>query len=76
MKKYTISDGTLVLQMEDAGGGWYTITSPLEPGLVTEARTIKDAFKMAYDARALLVEARRDLNRWNRTAKPKRKKTG
>lgn len=50
-KTYTVSDGELVLNLEvledDRG---YGVTSPLEPQLVTEAKTIEEAFEMARDA--------------------------
>ena len=61
-KTYTVSDGKLVLTLEalpaDQGGG-YGVTSPLEPQLVTEARTVEEAFEMARDAIAALRESRR-----------------
>jgi len=58
-RTYTISDGELVLTLEDAGDGWFTVTSPIIPGLVTEAKTVPGCFEMARDAIAALraVEA-------------------
>lgn len=59
-KSYTVSDGELVLTLEalpEEGGG-YGVTSPLEPQLVTEAKTIEEAFDMARDAIAALRESR------------------
>jgi predicted RNase H-like HicB family nuclease len=60
-KTYTVSDGELVLTLEplpaEAGGG-YGVTSPLEPQLVTEARTLDEAFEMARDAIAASRESR------------------
>lgn len=61
-KSYTVSDGELVLTLEplpDEEGGGYGVTSPLEPQLVTEAATLEEAFEMARDAMAGLVESRR-----------------
>jgi antitoxin HicB len=58
---YTVSDGELVLTLEalpQEEGGGYGVTSPLEPQLVTEARTIEEAFEMARDAMAALRESR------------------
>jgi len=57
-KTYTVSDGELVLQLEEAGDGWYCVTAPFEQGLITQARSIEEAFEMAYDAREALNEAR------------------
>lgn len=60
-KTYTVSDGELVLMLEalpDEEGGGYGVTSPLEPQLVTEAKTVEEAFDMARDAIAALRESR------------------
>lgn len=57
-KTYTVSDGVLVLHLEEAGDGWFCVTAPFEQGLVTQARTIEEAFEMAYDAREALNEVR------------------
>lgn len=62
-KKYTVSDGKLVLFLEPAEKGWYSITSPLDPGLVTQAKSIEEAFVMAYDAQKALKAARSLLSR-------------
>lgn len=63
---YTVSNGKLVLVMTPDARGWYTVTSPLEPGLVTMAKTIPEAFEMARDALRELRSARRALLRSNR----------
>jgi len=60
-KTYTVSDGKLVLTLEvlpAADGGGYGVTSPLEPQLVTEARTFEEGFEMARDAMRALRESR------------------
>ena len=57
-KVYTVSDGDLVLRLEVAEEGGFVVTAPMEPGLVTEAETIEDAFDMARDAREALREVR------------------
>lgn len=60
-RSYTVSDGELVLTLEalpEADGGGYGVTSPLEPQLVTEARTVEEAFEMARDAIRALRESR------------------
>jgi antitoxin HicB len=61
-KTYTVSDGEMVLTLEplpkEEGGG-YGVTSQLEPQLVTEADTLEEAFEMARDAIAGLIESRR-----------------
>jgi predicted RNase H-like HicB family nuclease len=60
-KTYTVSDGELVLTLEplpEEDGGGYGVTSPLEPQLVTEAKTFEEAFIMARDAIQSLRESR------------------
>ena len=60
-KTYTVSDGELVLTLEvlpQEDGGGYGVTSPLEPQLVTEAKTVEEAFEMARDAIQALRESR------------------
>jgi predicted RNase H-like HicB family nuclease len=60
-KTYTVSDGELVLTLEalpEEEGGGYGVTSPLEPQLVTEAKTFEEAFEMARDALHALRESR------------------
>ena len=58
---YTVSDGDLVLTLQEAQEGGYVVTSPLDPELVTEADTIAEAFEMARDAMESLKEARAEL---------------
>jgi len=67
--RYTVSDGKLVLTLEEAPEGGYVVTSPMEPALITEAETIREAFAMARDAIRALAASRRDLNRWNKPIK-------
>jgi len=65
-KKYIVSDGELVLTLEslpEEDGGGYGVTSPLEPQLVTEARTIEEAFSMAHDAIEALRQSRQHYAR-------------
>ena len=60
-KTYTVSDGELVLTLEllpKEDGGGYGVTSPLEPQLVTEAKTVEEAFEMARDTIQALRESR------------------
>jgi predicted RNase H-like HicB family nuclease len=60
-KTYTVTDGELVLILEvlpNKDGGGYGVTSPLEPQLVTEAKTFEEAFEMARDAIRALRESR------------------
>ncbi len=58
---YTVSDGDLVLLLQEAEKGGYVVTSPLDPQLVTEAETISQAFAMARDAMESLQESRAKL---------------
>jgi antitoxin HicB len=61
MKHYTVSDGRIVLTLQEAEEGGYVVTSPLDPQLITEADTIKEAFENARDALAALAASRRKL---------------
>jgi predicted RNase H-like HicB family nuclease len=74
-KRYTVSDGKLVLVLQEEEKGWFTVTSPLDPAVITQARSIREAFSMARDAMAALAESRRDLNRWNRTPKKRMRRS-
>lgn len=56
---YAVSDGKLLLTLTEDEGGWYCVTSPMDPELVTMARNIRHAFEMAYDALHALQEARK-----------------
>jgi len=60
-KKFTVSDGELVLVLEaltPEDGGGFGVTCPLEPELITEADSLEEAFDMARDALTALWEAR------------------
>jgi len=60
-KTYTVSDGKLVLKLEEAEEGGYVVTSPLDPELVTEAERISEAFAQARDALKALAKSRSKL---------------
>jgi antitoxin HicB len=62
-QRYTVSDGKLVLTLEVAEEGGYTVTSPLDPELVTEAETVEEAFDNARDAAKALRQSRTKLLR-------------
>ena len=62
-KRYTVSDGKLVLSLESAEEGGYVVTSPLDPELITEAETIEEAFRNADDAAKALRQSRAKLLR-------------
>jgi predicted RNase H-like HicB family nuclease len=71
-KRYTISDGKLVLTLEEAEEGGFIVSSPLYPGLWTQAESIPEAFENARDAMKALVAARRKpLPAANPRRKPK-----
>ena len=59
-KHYIVSDGQMVLFLWPAEEGGYAVTSPLDPALITQGETLEEAFEMAYDAKALLEEVRRE----------------
>jgi antitoxin HicB len=61
MKQYTVSDGKIVLILQEAEEGGYIVTSPLDPQLITEAETVKEAFENAKDALVALAASRRQL---------------
>ena len=68
VRKYTITDGKLVLLLQEAEEGGYIVTSPLEPELITEAETVSEAFENARDALKSLRESRAKLLRRTATA--------
>jgi predicted RNase H-like HicB family nuclease len=57
-KRYTVSDGKLVLNLEEAEEGGYVVTSPLDPELITQAETLAEAFANARGAAKALKQAR------------------
>lgn len=69
-KRYTVTDGRLVLQLKEAEEGGFTVTSPIDPGMVTEAETVSEAFVNARDAMKELARARASL------AKQRKKEQG
>jgi predicted RNase H-like HicB family nuclease len=58
-KRYTVSDGKLVLTLEEAEEGGFVVSSPLYPGLWTQAESVSEAFDNARDALKALIAARR-----------------
>jgi antitoxin HicB len=62
-KRYNVSDGKLVITLEEAGGGWYCVTTPMDPGVTTQARSIPEAFMMARDAMKVLRRGRARLHK-------------
>lgn len=67
LRKYTVSDGDLVLTLQEAEEGGYVVTSPLDPGITTEAESLEEAFEMARDAREALRVARASLTKRRRS---------
>jgi antitoxin HicB len=62
-KRYTVSDGKMVLNLEEAEEGGYIVTSPLNPELITQAETLEEAFVNARDAAKALKQSRARLMR-------------
>lgn len=60
-KKFTVSDGDLVLELEPAEEGGYVVTCPFDPALITQADSLEEAFEMAHDAADALRDARASL---------------
>lgn len=56
-KKYIVTDGELVLELEREGK-WYCVTSPFNPDITTQARTLEEAFEMARDVIQLFADDR------------------
>ena len=71
--KYIVTDGELVLELEK-DGEWYSVTSPFNPEITTQGRTLEEAFEMARDVLALFAEDRAAGRA--ETAKGPTKKTG
>jgi antitoxin HicB len=65
-KRYQVSDGKLLLTLEPTNDGWFIVTSPIDPAVITQACSIEEAFKMARDAFAALANSRAGANRWDR----------
>lgn len=61
MRRYTVSDGKLVLTLEEASEGGFVVTSPMDPELITEADEIGEAFENARDALKALKQSRSKL---------------
>ncbi|MBL8828447.1 MAG: type II toxin-antitoxin system HicB family antitoxin [Planctomycetaceae bacterium] len=72
--RYTVHDDELILWLEPCDEGGYCVTSPLDPGLVTQAETIEEAFEMARDGLKSLQSARAKLAESVSKAKPKRRR--
>jgi predicted RNase H-like HicB family nuclease len=68
-KRYQVSDGKMVLTLKADSDGWFIVTSPIDPAMITQARTIDEAFVMARDAFAALADSRQDADRWTRPVK-------
>ena len=67
-KKYTVSDGKLVLTLEPMPEGGYLVRSPMDPEVLASARTLDEAFENAYDVMKSLRQSRRKWARRQRTA--------
>jgi antitoxin HicB len=60
--KYTVTDGELVLVLEP-DDGWYCVTSPFNPEIITQARTLEEAFEMARDVAKTMKAGRAKLRK-------------
>jgi antitoxin HicB len=60
-RRYTVSDGKMVITLEPAKEGGFIVTSPLDPELITQAETLAEAFEMARDASESLNASRKKL---------------
>jgi len=75
MKKYHVSDGKLLLTLEEAEEGGYIVTSPIDPEVLTEAETIGEAFANARDVISGLVASRRKLYARFPAARPRSRRS-
>ncbi len=71
---YTISDGKLVLTLQEAEEGGYVVRSPFDPELITEAETIEEAFENARDALKALTQSRAKWLKKLSNISPRKKK--
>jgi antitoxin HicB len=62
-KRYAVSDGKMMLSLEEAEEGGYIVISPLNPELITQAESIEEAFANARDAAKALKRSRTRLMR-------------
>jgi antitoxin HicB len=60
-KKFTASDGKIMIVLETCEEGGYYVYSPLDPELHTQGDSLEEAFEMAHDALKLLNECRREM---------------
>lgn len=70
-RRYTVTDGKLVLNLQE-DGRWFIVTSPMDPSLMTQARSVQEAFEMARDALKELRRAQADLSRWLKSRNARR----
>ncbi len=68
-KRYTVSDGKLLLTLQPDPAGGFVVTSPIDPAMIAQADTSAGAFAMARDAFAALADSRADAGRWTRPAR-------
>jgi predicted RNase H-like HicB family nuclease len=62
-KRYAVSDGKVVLTLEEAPEGGFIVTAPFDPELITEAETLSEAFQNARDATKAIRQSRAKLQR-------------
>jgi hypothetical protein len=62
-ERYTVSDGKLVLTVEEAEEGGYIVASPFDPEWIPPAGTRAETFANAHDAAKALKQSRARLRR-------------
>ena len=75
-KKYIVTDGELVLELEVAEEGGYLVTSPFDPDVLTEADTLEGAFMMARDVIQTYKDYRASLGQATGKPAKAKKRTG
>jgi predicted RNase H-like HicB family nuclease len=67
-EKYTASDGKLLLTLTPMKEGGFMVRSPMDPEILTSARTLGEAFTKAHDVRKALIASRRKAQRQRQRA--------
>jgi len=62
-QSFLVSDEAGMVLRIEREGKWLVVSSPFDPELITQARTIDEAFAMAYDAKKGLEAVRAEAAR-------------
>lgn len=62
-RSFLVSDEAGMVLRIERKGKWLVVSSPFDPELITQAKTIEEAFAMAYDAKEGLEAVRAEAAR-------------